>query len=140
MNINENSYRPYIKPNDVPIYVHRLSNHPSTITRNIPLAVNKRLSDLSSSEEMFFSVKPIYQEALLKSGYNHKLEFNPTSGNPGQNKRNRQRKIIWFNPPFAKNVKTNIGRDFLKLVDKHFTQENPLQKIFNRKSVKISYR
>ena len=55
-------------------------------------------------------------------------------------KKNRQRKKIWFNPPFSRNVKTNIGREFLKLVDKHFTEGSPLRQIFNRSSIKISYR
>ena len=40
-------------------------------------------------------------------------------------KKVRQRKIIWFNPPYSVNVETNIGKTFLKLIDKHFpkTQE-----------------
>ena len=37
-----------------------------------------------------------------------------------QPRRNRQCNIIWFNPPFSKNVKTNIACSFLKLVDTHF--------------------
>ena len=37
-----------------------------------------------------------------------------------KNNRNRSRNIIWFNPPFSQNVKTNIGKLFLKLVKKHF--------------------
>ena len=31
-----------------------------------------------------------------------------------------QRNIIWFNPPYSMNVQTNIGREFLNLVSKHF--------------------
>ena len=26
-----------------------------------------------------------------------------------ETKKNRKRKIVWFNPPFSKNMKTNIG-------------------------------
>ena len=37
------------------------------------------------------------------------------------------------------NLKTNLGREFFKLVDKNFTESNSLSKIFNRKSIKISY-
>ena len=54
-------------------------------------------------------------------------------------KKNRKRKVIWFNPPFSKNLKTNIGKEFLKLIDKNFPKDNPLSKIINRKTVKISY-
>ena len=37
------------------------------------------------------------------------------------------------------NLKTNIGKTFLKLIDKHFHKNHPLNKIINRKNVKISY-
>jgi hypothetical protein len=37
-------------------------------------------------------------------------------------------------------LKTNIGRDFLKLLDIAFPPSNPLRKIFNRQTVKISYK
>lgn len=56
-----------------------------------------------------------------------------------QTPRNRQRNIIWFNPPFSKNVKTNIARNFLNLVDTHFPANHKLHKIFNRNTVKVSY-
>ena len=55
------------------------------------------------------------------------------------NNKKRKRKIIWFNPPFNKNVTSNVAKIFLKLVDKHFPETNPLHKIFNRKTVKVSY-
>ena len=55
-------------------------------------------------------------------------------------KRKRSRKIIYFNPPYSKSVKTNIGKIFLQLLDKHFPKGSPLSKIFNRNSVKMSYR
>ena len=34
---------------------------------------------------------------------------------------------------------TNIGRRFLELIDKHFPNNSPLRKLFNRNNVKISY-
>ena len=63
------------------------------------------------------------------------LNLTPT----GQKKRNRKRNIIWFNPPFNKNIKTNIGKTFLKLIDKHFPRSSKLHKIFNRNTIKVSY-
>ena len=53
-------------------------------------------------------------------------------------KKVRQRKIIWFNPPYSLNVKTNIGEMFRKLFDKHFLKTSKLHKIFNRNNVKVS--
>ena len=37
-------------------------------------------------------------------------------------------------------MKTNIGGKFLKLIDKHFPKVNPLSKIINRNTIKVSYR
>ena len=54
-------------------------------------------------------------------------------------RRNRQRNVIWFNSPFSKNVKTNIARSFLHLVDTHFPAGYKVHKIFNRNTVKVSY-
>ena len=38
------------------------------------------------------------------------------------------------------NVATNIGHRFLRILDKNFPKGHPLNKIFNRNSVKVSYR
>ena len=69
------SYQPFTKPNSVPIYVHKQSNHPPSVLQNIPQSVNDRLNRLSSSKELFETAAPAYQEALRKSGYDHKLEY-----------------------------------------------------------------
>jgi hypothetical protein len=37
------------------------------------------------------------------------------------------------------NVSTNIGRNFLSLIDKHFPSFFSFHKIFNRNTVKVSY-
>jgi hypothetical protein len=34
--------------------------------------------------------------------------------------RTRSRRVIWFNPTYSVDVKTNVGKEFLLLVDKHF--------------------
>jgi hypothetical protein len=48
--------------------------------------------------------------------------------------------VTWFNPPYSCNVKSNVGKDFLHLIDTAFPSNNPLHKLFNRQTVKISYR
>ena len=88
--------------------------------------------------QTFKILTPPYQEALRKSGYNFNLEFQPPT--PTEDKKSRKRKITWFNPPYSKNVQTNIGKQFLKLIDKNFPTNHPLRKIINRNTVKISYR
>ena len=47
--------------------------------------------------------------------------------------------IIWHNPPFSKNVKTNVGKHFFTLVKKHFGENHKYREIFIKKNMKISY-
>ena len=132
-----------MKPNNTPLYVHKDSNYPPSIIKNIPESINKRLSTISSNETIFNqSVKP-YQEALHKSGYSYKLHYDPTTKHPENKskngKRNRRRNITWFNHPYSNNVSTNVGKCFLKILDKCFPAEHQLHSILNRNTVKISY-
>ena len=74
------------------------------------------------------------------SRYNHKLAFSvPTAQPLNSGRRNRHRDIIWYNPPFSRNVATNVGLSFLKILDEEFPKGHVLHKIFNRTTVKISY-
>lgn len=47
--------------------------------------------------------------------------------------------IIWFNPPFSKNVATNIGKTFLRILENKFPRAHSLRKLFNKDNVKLSY-
>ena len=138
LNLTDSTYKPYHKPNDEICYIHKESNHPPSITKQLPISIETRLSKLSSNEKVYNESVSIYQEALDKSGYNHKLTFQKTSANNTQ-RRQRKRNIIWFNPPFSKSVVTKIVKAFLRLIDKHFLPHHKLHKLFNRNSVKISY-
>ena len=136
LDLRSASYKPYMKPGNTPQYVNRESNHPPSILRSIPQAINNRLSNISSDKQSFDSAIPPYQEALQKSGYDYKLDYNPQ---PPQPKRCRSRNIIWFNPPYNSNVITNIGYKFLQAIDDSFPPNHPLHKIFNRNTLKLSY-
>ena len=138
--LTRDTFKPFIKPGDSPCYVHACSNHPPGILKNIPQSINKRLSALSSNEEMFSSVAPTYQAALEKSGYDFKLSYNPASNTTQPKKRQRKRRVIWWNPPYSTNVKTNVGKLFFKAMQKHFGKDNPLSKVFNKNTLKMSYR
>ena len=43
------------------------------------------------------------------------------------------------NPTFSLNVKTNVTKTFLQLMDTHFPRANKLNKIFKSNTVKVSY-
>ena len=138
--LNQGSFKPFIKPGDTPCYVNANSNHPPGILRNIPESINKRISALSSCEDMFNTVAPTYQAALEKSGYSYKLHYNPPPNSITPKKRQRKRRVIWWNPPFSSSVKTKVGKLFFKALEKHFGKDNPLSKIFNKNTLKMSYR
>ena len=92
---------------------------------------------LSRTKEIFYAEKVVYEEALKKSGHKVKLEYKP----PGELKPKKRVKkhVTWFNPPFSKNVATNIGAKFLQLVDVHFPRGSTLHKVCNRNTLKVSY-
>ena len=48
--LNRSTYQPLTKRNTSLLYVHCESNHPPITTKNIPAAINKRLSSLSSDK------------------------------------------------------------------------------------------
>ena len=70
--------------------------------------INKRLSELSCDKNEFDKAKGIYEKALNESDFNTKLSYQ----NEPSERKNRNKKIIWFNPPYNESVKTNIGKQF----------------------------
>ena len=142
LDISKGTYKPYRKPNNPPLYINRSSNHPNTILKEIPKMIAKRNSEISSNEAIFNESIGEYQSAIERSGFDEQLRFTETNSNNTQEKKlnkQRKRKIIWFNPPFSRNVKTNIGKMFFKILSKHFPQTSKFYKIFNKNTVKISY-
>ena len=142
--LSDGTYKPYTKPNNEIKYIHKNSNHPPSVIRQIPLSIESRLSTLSFNEKIFQEALPPYQKALQNSGYRHTLTYKrPENDNNSTNinkiKRNRKRQIIWFNPPFNLKMKTNIDKLFFNLLDKHFPPHNNLHKFFNWTNVEISY-
>ena len=75
---------------------------------------------------------------------NHDEHTNRSSDCDGKKTKGRKRKrnIIWYNPPYNASMTTDFGKQFLQLIDRHFPKDRQdnLQKIFNRNSLKISYR
>ena len=80
-NLTDSSYRPFNKTNNEINYIHKQSNHPPSIIKQLPLSVERRLSKLSSNEKIFNDSIPIYQEVLVKSGYSHKLTYQKNDQN-----------------------------------------------------------
>ena len=136
-NLLDGTYKPYKKPNDQLLYVNTSSNHPPQIIK-LPISISNRLSNNSSNKQVFDMSKGEYEKALRESGYKN-VSLIYTDKKDIKQKRNRFRNISWFNPPFNKNVSTNVSKRFLNLIDQHFPKSNKLHAIFNRNTVKVNY-
>ena len=91
LNLEKESYHPYMKPGNKPLYIDIKSNHPPCILRNVPDSINKRLQVISSNKEAFDTHSKQHQEALTKSGYKYHLDFNKKAEK--KNKKPRKRRI-----------------------------------------------
>jgi len=94
-NLTKQSYKPYTKPGNTNLYVHKQRDYPPAVLKNLPENINKRLSSLYSNEEQFNTTIQPYQEALSNSGYDYKLKYNPTPKS-NNNIKNRNRNIIFW--------------------------------------------
>ena len=105
--LNKNIYKPFRKPNNSPIYMNKNSNHPPNILKQLPNSIAKRISETSSSEQIFNKSIKIDSKALKESGFTDEPKYLPNEvqelGN--NNRRKRKRKIIWFNPALFKKRK-----------------------------------
>ena len=137
LNIKTQKFSPFQKPNNTPQYINTKSNHPPNIIKELPRMIERRLSEISSDKTEFVKSKDVYQTALTESGYTEKIEYQDTQ--QLKKKKRRNRKIIWFNPPYSKHVTTSIGNQFFRLLNKHFPKGHQFHKIFNRNTVKLSY-
>ena len=141
LNLSTGKFQPYKKQNDDTLYINKESNHPPTIIKQILISISRRISKLSSDQPTFNNAAPTYNDALKNSGFTTNIESIPDKepNPPASQTRNRSRKIIWFNPPYSRNVKANVGQKFFQLIEKHFPASNKLHKIFNRNTLKVSY-
>ena len=142
LHLINNTYQPYRKPNSETVHINKHSNHPPNILKELPKTSNKRITDISCNQDIFDAAKTTYEQALRNSGFNEELKYKNKDSEEqtwNEEKRKRRRKIIWFNPPVSLSVKTNTGKLFFKMLKKHFPKANPLSKIFNKNTIKISY-
>ena len=64
--MGEIELEPYKKPNINLAYIHKQSNHPPSIIRNLPKSTNKRLSTNSKNAQIFNEACPPYTEAIKR--------------------------------------------------------------------------
>ena len=64
LDLSNNTYKPFIKTDQYPSYINVNSNHPKTIIKPVPKAVNLRTSNLTANEKIFQESSKIYMDAL----------------------------------------------------------------------------
>ena len=104
LNLYSRTVSPFRKRNQDLRYVNRGSNHPTQVFEGI----EHRLSNNSSNKEIFERSKQEYEEALKNDGYRINLEYRDREESNTQKRRNRPRKILWFNPPYNMEVVNNL--------------------------------
>ena len=116
--LNSGKFWPYRKPNDSPLYINTRSNHPPSITKQLPHMINNRIAQLSCDRESFNNAIPPYAEALRKAGHSPCTAYpmHPTTPPNRKKQITRKRNITWFNPPYNIEVKTNSGKKFFYLI------------------------
>ena len=164
LNLNNGCFKPFSKNDSAPRYINISSNQPRSVLRQIPNTMNQRINRLFSCKRIFEESKSIYDDALKDNRFQDRLEYltqvdlaSKVKSNNGGTRilikvgevnnnshskrrgKNINRKVVWFNPPFCKLTNINIGKYFLLLLDKHFNRDNPLNRISNRNTGKISY-
>ena len=97
--------------------------------------ISNRISENSCDKNHFNKAAPDYNISLKNSGFNENVTY---ISNPSK-RQTRKRQIIWFNPPDSANVKTNVGKIFMRFIDKHFPRHHKYYKLFNRNNIKLSY-
>ena len=96
--------------------IHSLITRPKQLKNQ--LIPSTRLCENSANEQVFKTVKPVYENALHKSGYKSSLKYSEEILHCNIMKRTRN--IKWLNPPFSHTVKTKVGKSFSRLLDKLF--------------------
>ena len=116
------TFYPYRKDNNKISYINSKSNHPPTILKQIQKIVDTKLSNNSSNKNLFNNIKKDYNDALKINGYKYEINYTKEC-------KIRKRKVISFNSPSSKSVKTNIGKKFLKIKSKPFGENSKLKNI-----------
>ena len=63
LDLKSGKYSPFRKPNNQPLYINVLSNHPLVIKKQLPSMISTRLSGLSCNREEFDRALPEYTDA-----------------------------------------------------------------------------
>ena len=82
LNLNDGSFRPCNKPNDIIQYINKEFNYPLNLIKHLPGSIEKRLSNNSFDDKIFQESAIYYEDTLNKAGYLDKVIYHaPSSSN-----------------------------------------------------------
>ena len=87
LNLNNGSFKPYHKPDDIIQYINEESNHPPSIIKHLPASIEKWLSHNSSDEKIFKEAAIYHEDTLNEAGYINKLVCHTPSASIQENKK-----------------------------------------------------
>ena len=125
LNLITGKYQPYSKPNNTPLYVHSKSNHPPSVLCNIPLSINKRLTEMSSDQDSFEQPprhisKPLTKVVITTSYVQFKHPLSLTTNRTIPREAVKEKLYGITHHINTKNISTNVEQSFLKIIDEEF--------------------
>ena len=75
LNLTTGKYLPCNKPDNIPLYIKILANHSPNIIKNLPGNIFNRVNNWSADETACNKSKYLYKNALVESGFEHKITF-----------------------------------------------------------------
>ena len=108
-NLINGSYKLFKKLIDTLLYINKNSKYPPQITNKLPEKINAKLC-------IFFASKEEYETASKNNGYKN-VDFKYNLENKNNNRKNRKRNIIWFNPQFRQTVSKNVVKRYLDFLN-----------------------
>ena len=75
LNLTTGKYQTYNKPDNNPLYINILSNHPPSIIKNLPGNISKRITIYQQRKQHLISLRNYITIHLSKVGLNTRLHF-----------------------------------------------------------------
>ena len=110
-----NTYQLSRKPSNEPVHIHKESNHPPNFLKELPKSINKQILYTFCDENVFNNAQLTYEKLLNNSNFIEtfsNIKSTDQNNNNRKAKKKKKRSIIWCNPVFSLNVKTNVGKLF----------------------------
>ena len=79
-NLIKNTYQPLHQPNSEPVYIHKQSNHPPNVLKELPKSSNKNISEISCDEKVSNNANLTYEKTLITEK---------------QKRKKKKKEIIW---------------------------------------------